>query len=75
MKRHVRSTLKPKWYQFRWWVSRWLVRLAGWVKPDNPDLQAWVAEMMLDSMVYGKHIVRIDPMAFDETTAEETSDG
>lgn len=54
---------KPKWHQFRWRISSWLVRLAQKIYPKNPDVTAFYTQVMVDQAIYGKSVVRINPDA------------
>ena len=52
---------KPKWYEFRKKFSNYLVSIARKIYPDNPEVNAFYAELMMDWMVSGKSVVRVDP--------------
>lgn len=64
---------RPRWYQLRWKLANALIRLARWISPVNPSLHAWTAEAIMDQMVYGQHIVRVDPFSDEarEVTHQE----
>ena len=55
---------KPRWYQLRMKLSFWLVSIAKKVYPENPKVKAFFMKCMMDSMVYGGSITRIDPKDF-----------
>ena len=54
----LKATVKPKWYQFRHRLSSFLVRIARKIHPENPDVMAFYAQLMMDQMLYGSAIVR-----------------
>lgn len=62
MKLKVDATEKPKWHQFRWRLSNFLIKLARKVRPENPQLKAYLLESMMDHAIYGGAIRRIDPV-------------
>ncbi len=51
---------KPKWHQIRWQVSNWLVKLAREIYPQSPQVLAFWKDVMMDQMIQGGTIVRID---------------
>jgi len=57
----VHATQKPKWYQLRWKLSNLLMRMANRVYPENPEVFAFMMKIMMDQMITGGSIVRIDP--------------
>ncbi len=68
----IRPMSKPKWYQFRKKLCKWLVDLARWVEPRSPEINAFYVQQMLDMMITGCSITRIDPMTAQwETVPEE----
>jgi hypothetical protein len=50
----------PKWFQFRWRLSNQLMRLAQWIYPPNPNVQAFLMQQMYDQIFYGKSCVKIE---------------
>jgi hypothetical protein len=46
----------------RSWIATKLVRLAQWIEPDNDAVNAFVIALIIDQMIYGQSIVRIDPV-------------
>lgn len=56
------STEKPRWYQFRYRLSRFLVIVAKKIYPKNPDVIAFHLQLFYDSLIYGKAVVRISPL-------------
>ena len=58
----IKPKEKPKWYQFRKTLCRYLVNLARWVEPRSPEITAFYAQQMQDMMITGCAITRIDPM-------------
>lgn len=59
---NVKPKKKPKWYQLRKVVCRWLVHLARWVEPRSEEIYAFHLQQMMDAMIYGGSITRINPM-------------
>ena len=57
----VKAKLKPKWFQFRWRLSNFLLKLVDKIQPKNPDVYAFYLQAMMDQIIYGKHVVRINP--------------
>lgn len=55
----IEAKAKPKWHQFRWRVSNALINIARKVYPKNPELTAFMCEVMVDKMLYGQSIVRV----------------
>lgn len=58
----LKSTVRPKWYQLRFRLANAFVRLARKIHPENPEVMAFYTQLMMDQMIYGTSIVRIDPM-------------
>lgn len=52
---------RPRWYQFRLKLSNAFVWLARKVHPRNPEVYAFTTELMMDAMITGRSIVRVDP--------------
>lgn len=50
---------KPK--TFRSWIAMKLVRLAQRIEPDSEAVKAFTLQMMIEQMIYGQSIVRVDP--------------
>jgi hypothetical protein len=46
---------------FREWVAMKLVRLAQWIYPESEAVKAFYMQLVMDEMIYGKHITRINP--------------
>ena len=57
----VTAVEKPKWYQIRWQVSNIFFKIGTWIYPPNPEWYAHITQMMVDEMIWGKAISRIDP--------------
>lgn len=57
---------KPKWYQFRRHLSNVFINIGRKIYPQNPEIQAFWLELMLDSAITGKGVVRIDPTKLNE---------
>lgn len=64
---------KKKANTFREWIAMKLVRLAQWIYPESEAVLAFYAQLMHDEMIYGKHVVRIDPKTLyeEEKQAQE----
>lgn len=62
----VESKHKPKWYEFRYKFAAWLVKVARWIYPAHPETTAFLMQQMTDYMIYGKHVMRVDPDSFNE---------
>ena len=60
----ITSTEKPKWYYLRWKLSNALIALARRVYPSNPEVDAFMMQVMTDQMVYGQSFVRVNPEEF-----------
>jgi hypothetical protein len=52
---------KPRWYQFRWKLSNFFVRIARRIYPENPEVTAFYMQTMTDQLIYGQSIVSIGP--------------
>ena len=52
---------KPKWHNIRWKLSNFAVRVARWIYPENPEVKAFFMQIMIDQMIYGQTVTRIDP--------------
>ncbi len=63
----IRAKEQPKWYQLRWQLSNFFMKVARAIKPDNPEVTAFYMEQMHDFMIYGKTITRVSPMDMEET--------
>ena len=51
----------PKWYNFRWKLSNILIDLARKIYPNNPEVEAFWTDLIVDQMIYGKAITRVNP--------------
>lgn len=58
----VKARKKPKFYQARWIVSNWLVSLARLIHPRNPEVEAFSMQLMMDQLIYGRSVVRVNPL-------------
>ena len=52
---------RPMWYHLRWGVSNMLIRLARRVYPKNPEVRAFWMDLMMDELISGRAITRVDP--------------
>ena len=57
----ITSKAKPKWHDIRWKLSNYFVRAATWIYPENPEVKAFFMQSMIDQMIYGQSVIRIDP--------------
>ena len=57
---------KPKWYNARWKASNFFVKIGMKIYPDNPEVKAFIVQQILDQMICGQSITRIDPSKFQE---------
>ena len=70
---NVKPKKNPTWYQLRKWLCRGLVNLARWVEPRSEEVSAFYMQQMMDMMITGSTITRIDPLnAFWEIPPEKT---
>lgn len=58
----IEAKEKPRWYEFRRKLSTFFVRIARRIHPQNPDVTAFHLQLMSDAMIYGRAVVRMDPM-------------
>ncbi len=58
---NIKPKTKPQWYETRKWMARALVRLAQKIDATSPDVYAFYMQQMVDVMITGQSIVRIDP--------------
>lgn len=50
---------KPRWYQLRWRLSNFFVSIARKIKPDNPEVMAFMAECIYEHAIMGKAVVLV----------------
>ena len=60
-------TDKPRWYDLRWRLSILFVRVAYKIYPKNPEVTAFWMDLVMDHMITGKSIVRINPIDKERT--------
>lgn len=66
----IEAKEKPRWYDLRRKISTFFIRVARWIHPRNPDVTAFQVQLMTDAMIYGRAVVRVNPMdEFKETDA------
>jgi len=67
---NIKPKNKPKFYEFRKCLCRWLVNLARRIEPRSEEVAAFHMQQMIDMMITGCSIIRIDPFnpAFDFPT-------
>jgi len=68
---------KMKWCNFQRRLASWLVSLAYKIYPDSPEVRTFWAKCMVDHMIYGKVITKVEPPEFfkqEETTNDSTTD-
>lgn len=56
----ITATEKPKWHDLRWKLSNALVGLARRIYPRNPEVNAFLMQLMTDQMIYGQSVVRVN---------------
>ena len=56
----VKETKKPT--GIREWVAMRLVRLAQWIYPESEAVKAFYTQLIMDEMVHGGSITRVNPM-------------
>ena len=49
---------------FREWMAMKLVRLAQWIYPESEAVKAFIMQLVVDQMIYGKSVTRINPKKF-----------
>ncbi len=59
---NIKPKTSPKWYQFRKWATRLLVRIAQKIDATSPDVYAFHMQQMMDMMIAGGSITRVDPV-------------
>ena len=57
----VTAKEKPRWYQLRWKLSNFFVRVARGIYPQNPEVIAFYTQIMTDQLIYGQSVVRVGP--------------
>lgn len=57
----ITATAKPKWHNIRWKLSNAVVRLARWIYPENPEVKAFLMQVMTDQLIYGQAVTRVAP--------------
>lgn len=63
---------KPKWFELKKWAARLLVRLAQKIDPTSPDVYAFHMQQMMDLMITGGAITRVDPFDFHMDVTNES---
>lgn len=53
------SKEQPKWYNLRWKLSNFLVRVARKIYPENPEVTAFYIQLVHDDLIAGRAIVRL----------------
>ena len=71
----ITATEKPKWHNLRWNLSNALVGLARWIYPRNPEVNAFMMQVMTDHMIYGQSVVRVNPAEMYKTPNAKVSEG
>jgi hypothetical protein len=57
----IKSTVKPKWFQLRFKLSNLFMSVARLIYPQNPDIRAFYVQLMMDQLIYGESIIRVNP--------------
>lgn len=60
----IKAKEKPKWYNYQWRLSNLFIWIARKIYPANPELNAFMLQMLSDQMIYGQSIVRVNPTKF-----------
>ena len=68
----IHAKEKPKWYNLRWKLSSLIVKLARFVYPENPEVKAFIMRALMDEVICGASLTRIDPFAIFKTEAKPT---
>ncbi len=58
---HLVRHENPKWHDLRWRLSNALVGVARRIYPRNPEVNAFLAQVVIDQMIYGRSVVRVNP--------------
>lgn len=66
----IKPKSKPKWFELRRQTARGLVWIARQIYPASPEVQAFLLECLVDSAIYGQHIVRVNPLDMINQSAE-----
>jgi len=61
---NIISTEKPKYYQLRWKLSNFIIHIAKIIYPENPEIKAFFLKIIMDYMILGESIIRINPENF-----------
>lgn len=59
----IRPKTKPKWYELRKRLSNGFVWVARKIYPENPEVFAFFMKTSMDAMIYGRSIIRVDPVS------------
>lgn len=62
----VQEESNPKWYQFRTKLANVLIKIARWIKPNNPAMMAYLTEQMIEMKISGMAIRKVDWKSFDK---------
>jgi len=57
----IEAKEKPKWYQLRWKLSNIFVKIAVKIYPENPEVKAFWMQQMMDSLILGRSVIRVNP--------------
>ena len=55
----VKETRKSQ--SFREWLAMKFVRLAQWIYPESEAVKAFYMQLIVDEMIYGETVVRVNP--------------
>jgi hypothetical protein len=59
------------WIKIKQKLSIKLVKLARKLYPENPEVTAFFARLLVDRMIYGKSIIRVEPDGTEYITFQD----
>ena len=60
--------------RFRRWLANRLAKLARRIYPQSEEAMAFYMDVMTDALIYGKSVVRVNPMDIQETSPTPDSE-
>ena len=57
----IKPNDQPKFYQLRWKLSNFFVKVGAKIYPENPEVMAHYLKVMHDMMIYGNCFQIIHP--------------
>jgi len=67
----IESKEKPRWFQFRWKLSNIFVKIAVKIYPENPEVKAFWMQQMIDSLILGRSVIRVNPEEMFKSEVKE----